>query len=112
LLYVLIAYRPATGRVTGLRHEWSSDGDGPYFYTEFKFVTDTGETVAGVSRVGARMTRRKPGDSIRVLYHPHNPTRSVVRSFGNLWYFPLVISLLALAFAWGVIKGILESPPS
>jgi hypothetical protein len=75
-----------------------SGSKGLHYYPIFQFVADNGKEVTGVADVGSSWQRFRVGASVRVLYSPDEPTKAQLRTFTDLWLFPIVCGFFGLAF--------------
>lgn len=78
-----------------------------------------GETIARRLQVSTQgPTTLRPGDRVRVYWHPDHPRDVRVGAFSTLWFMPLALALLAAlpgGFAWRIVRDLrveaAASPP-
>lgn len=72
-------------------------------HPEIEFTTASGEKISYAQ--GGLIFGYRPGQNVRVLYHPEDPRLSAcVDAFGALWFAPLI--LLGLGLAVLVVGGL------
>lgn len=63
-----------------------------------QFQAASGQPVEFESTVGSRPAIGKVGDAIGVLYHPTDPQRARISTFGQIWLPTLVFGLMGTIF--------------
>jgi hypothetical protein len=92
----------ATGTVIDLQEERSTDSDGGFHYVYHpvvRFTTAEGRTVEFRSPSGSS-SPPDIGDSVEVLYDPDDPSDAQLSGFFDIWLFPIVSGIGAIAFAF------------
>ena len=98
----------ADGTVTASDEQMISGGRGSarkYYFPQIAFTTAKGERISFKSVMG-RGKAIPPGTVVPLIYDPAQPHEATIRSFGTLWMFPLLTSLLSLPFLLVGLSGV------
>jgi len=90
----------AQGTVTGNDEQVITGGRSSartYYFPQIAFTSANGERISFKSTGGSKVAIAQ-GTVIPLLYDPAQPHEATLNSFGSLWLFPLVLSLLSLPF--------------
>ncbi len=80
----------AEGTVTELVRSRSSSSSSPTYRSVVRFTAANGEPIEFESTFGSNPPSHRTGDRVTVLYDPDLPQRARIRSFGSLWFLPLI----------------------
>ena len=72
------------------------------FFPDVKYTPPGGQEITFRSKSVSRADNYKPGDEVRVLYNPEDPTNAVIGSFSHLWAIALIFAVsgaLVILFA-------------
>ncbi|WPN51990.1 DUF3592 domain-containing protein [Pseudomonas sp. P9_2] len=93
---------PAQGTIIDLIKNTS--GDSVSYHPVVRFITNDGQTVEFKSSTGGHASSYPVGETIEVLYTPHNPEDATIKSFFAVWGAVLVTTVLGAGFVFiGVI---------
>jgi hypothetical protein len=81
-----------------LSHSSNSRGSGVY-RPVISFQTEKGENIEFKSGAGSNPPSYRKGDRVNVRYDPENPYHSSIDSFFNLWFLPLLLSVMGFIFS-------------
>ena len=107
---LLLAGGRAEGTVTGNSEQAISGSRGPtrtYYFPRLDYTTDKGEAISFISRGGGAKPAA-PGTTYPLIYDPQQPRDVLVRAFGNLWLFPMLLVLFASPFLAVGIAGLVQ----
>jgi hypothetical protein len=76
-----------------------------YYAPRIQFATDDGKEVTCVASTGSNRQSYRIGAKVKVVYSPDDPEKADLKSFVNLWGFPVTLGVFALA-ALGVSLNI------
>lgn len=71
---------------------------GPTSFSKFTFKTKNGRTIAYATTDGTSGPRLQKGQTVPILYDPHDPDRAKLDSPYDLWLATFVIGVPALLF--------------
>lgn len=63
------------------------------------FRARDGQEITIISSFGADPPAYQAGQTVALLYHPNEPTRTEIRGFWNLWFLTVMLSGLGAVFA-------------
>ncbi len=78
-------------------------GDDTNYYPRIEFQTQTGETFQFESNTGGSSTSYRVGDQVPILYNPQMPQDATINSWYEIWFPPIVVTILSLS---GLAPGI------
>jgi hypothetical protein len=85
----------------------------PIFYPHFQFYDSTGQSFTIISNSGATPPAFHVGQRVPILYDPANPSAAQLATFAELWFLPIVFSVLGLvALAIGTLIRFLIPRPN
>jgi hypothetical protein len=77
------------------------------YYPVYTFADAQGMNQTGYSRIGSSPPLYAMGDTIKVLYQPANPARTMVHDFWNMWGFPIGFGAFGAISLSGSLGGML-----
>ena len=93
-------YLPATATVTHV--EWtrshSRHGSSRVARAHYRFTLD-GQSYSGREQTASNVGVKEVGERIDILYNPNNPAENSPRSFFDLWFLPIILSIFFLLAA-------------
>ena len=96
----------ATGIVTALKEETSRNKDGSTsraFYPTIKFQTPDGKNVSFTADTAVDVHAFPEGQTIKVLYVPHDPQQARIDSFDSLGAGPITLAIFGAGFVIGAL---------
>jgi hypothetical protein len=109
-IHLLRAGGRAEGTVTGNNEQVISSSKGPtrtYYFPEIDYTTAKGEAISFISRSG-RVKPEAIGTRCPLIYDPAQPREVLVRAFGNLWLFPMLLVIFTSPFLAVGIVGLAQ----
>jgi hypothetical protein len=68
---------------------------------KIEFTTDSGTQLTFIASVASQRKSYRIDDKVKVLYSPDDPEKADLKSFSNLWLFPVFLGMFALVFLGG-----------
>jgi hypothetical protein len=112
-IFIILRYEKTTGTVVGYRTSRGPRGGGQAEIVEF--TGPDGKTVQFTEKVYSTRLIERSGHTVRVLYDPNNPGRARMNSFGTLYLFPILLTVIGVCMVLsqtpmfsGPIEGLVE----
>jgi hypothetical protein len=79
----------------------SDDGDSPTWKAVVRYTPPNGDSITFASSLSSSHPSYKVGDTVPGLYVPNQPRTARIDDFGSLWFLPLLLGVIGLAFTVG-----------
>jgi hypothetical protein len=87
------------GRIVDLVPATDEDNHSASYAPIFSFTASDGQTYTVTSYTSSNPPEFSPGESVRVLYDPRNPSHAHLKSTAQLWLVPLICAPLGAFYA-------------